>query len=485
MQLKKGKLVEVDVTKYAFEGKGIAKVNYDKLLSGEKEIQNEGDNNFVIFVNGSYPGDRVNAQLTKIKKSFAEAKVIDIINPSVQRVQNKCIYFGVCGGCKQQDLDYEWQLKYKHEQVKDIFERIGGISDFEMLPIEPSERIFFYRNKMEFSFSDQKWLTPEQIQSGEQFDRSFSVGLHIPGMYDKVLDIDQCWLQSEESNKILNFTRSFFKEKHSSIYTTKTHTGYLRNLVIKTSYTTNELMVNLVTSEEDDDLMNEYSSGLLKIVPQITTIVNNISKKKAAIAAGDYEIVYYGSGYIYDHIGGYKFRISANSFFQTNTPQAEKLYSTALEFSDVKPDDIVYDLYSGAGTISIFFTSHSREVHAFETVEPAIMDAEENKKLNSINNVHFYQADLNKSILEKVTTSEIPSPDIIILDPPRSGVHSVIIKDISDLKPEKVVYISCNPATQARDIKLLAEQGYKLIKMKPVDMFPHTYHIENVALLSL
>lgn len=483
MQLKKGYVVEVDVTKYAFEGKGIAKVNFTKLEAGEKEIQNDEDTNFVIFVNGSYPGDRVKAQLTKIKKSFAEAKVIEILRSSSQRITYKCVYFGVCGGCKQQDLDYEWQLKYKHEQVKDIFERIGGMDSFELLPIEASSKQFFYRNKMEFSFSDQKWLTAEEIQSDYKFDRSFSLGLHIPGMFDKVLDIDKCLLQSEDSNKILNITRDFFKSRNASIYTTKTHTGYLRNLIVKSSFVTGELMVNIVTSEENDDLMREYTSELTKSVPAITTLINNISRKKALIALGDYEKVYYGPGYIYDVIGGYRFRISANSFFQANTPQAEKLYSIALQFAEPKPDDIVYDLYSGAGTISIFFTKHCNEVYAFESVEPAIRDAEENQKLNSINNVFFYQADLNKSILNTVSTSRLPSPDIIILDPPRGGIHKVIVNDISELKPEKVIYISCNPATQARDIKLLTENGYELVKMQPVDMFPHTYHIENVALL--
>lgn len=485
MQLKKGHIIEVDVTKYAFEGKGIAKVNSERLLAGEKDIQGEGLNNFVIFVNGSYPGDRVTAQLTKVKKSFAEAKVVEVIKSSEQRVKNNCFYFGTCGGCKQQDLDYTWQLKYKEEQVRDIFERIGGIIGFEMLPIEASEREFFYRNKMEFSFSDQKWLTIEEIRSEEKIEKSFALGLHIPGLYDKVLDIDRCYLQSEESNRILNFTRDFFKGRGTSIYTIKTHSGYLRNLVVKSSYTTKELMVNLVTSLEDDELMRTYTAGLLNAVPEISTVVNNISTKKAMIAFGDYEKVYYGPGYITDHIGGYKFRISANSFFQTNTPQAEKLYQTALEFSEVTGSDIVYDLYSGAGTISIFFTGHCKEVHAFETVEPAITDANENKRLNSVSNVSFYQSDLNNSILGTVESNNIPRPDVVILDPPRGGIHSVIVDDIAKLQPRRVVYISCNPATQARDIKLLAKKGYELIKIKPVDMFPHTYHIENVALLEI
>jgi 23S rRNA (uracil1939-C5)-methyltransferase len=395
-----------------------------------------------------------------------------------------CKYFGVCGGCKQQDLKYEIQLKYKAEQVKDIFERIGGLKDFEILPIVPSEKIFYYRNKMEFSFADKRWLWPNEIEEKDEIkDQNFALGLHIPRMFDKVLDINECYLQSEESTRILNFTRDFFKSKGTTIYSTKTHKGYLRNLVIKQSHHTNDLMVNLVTSKLDEQLFGKYADEVLKFEPKITTIVNNVNEKKAQIAIGDFEQVFYGNGVIFDKIGQFLFRISPNSFFQTNTIQAENLYKTALDFAGFSGDEIVYDLYSGAGTISIFVSPSVKEVYAFESIEDAVKDAHTNVELNKITNVHFELADLNKSFLPVVEQKSIPKPDIVISDPPRAGMNPKTVIDIIELSPEKIVYVSCNPATQARDIKLLTEAGYKLIKIRPVDMFPHTYHIENVALL--
>ncbi len=467
--MKKGDLLELEISSYAFEGKGIAKIDKD-----EKK-------NFVIFVHHSYPGDKVVAKLTKVKNSYAEAIVDKLLIPSDERTKARCKFFGTCGGCRQQDLDYPAQLKYKYEQVKDIFERLGGITDFILEDIIPSINIFHYRNKMEFSFADRRWLTVEDMNK-EITDSNFALGFHLPGIFSKVLDIDECFLQSELSNKILNLTRDFFKSRGTSIYSTRTHEGFLRNLVLRQSYSSDDLMVNLVTSNEDDELVKEYSAALIKLVPEITTIVNNINLKKAAIAVGDYEKIYLGSGTILDTIGKYRFRISANSFFQTNTLQAEKLYKTALDFADLNKDEIVYDLYSGAGTISIFISDNCKQVFAFETVESAIKDAGENNKLNNIENVHYITADLNKSFLEK--TLSLPKPNTVILDPPRSGMNPVTIKDVAALSPKKIVYVSCNPTTQVRDIKLFTEEGYSLIKVKPVDMFPHTYHIENVALLT-
>ncbi len=487
--MKKGDLIKLEISKYAYEGKGISKIDKANLELNEENIfvvnQNSENNNYVIFVHGSYPGDEVIARLIKIKGSYAEAKTEKILKASSERTDYPCKYFGVCGGCKQQDLDYASQLKYKQEQVKDIFERLGGFSDFEFLDIIPSEKIFHYRNKMEFSFADKRWLTKDEIGNEEITDRNFALGLHIPKMFDKVLDIDQCFLQPEIGNSILNFTREFFKSRNATIYSTKTHEGYLRNLVLKNTHHTDDLMLNLVTSEENDELMKEYTSQILKEIPQITTIVNNINKKMSQVAFGDYEIIYHGNGNIYDTIGKYKFRISANSFFQTNTLQAEKLYQAGLDFAELKGDEIVYDLYSGAGTISIFVSGNAKKVYAFETVESSIKDAAENKKMNGISNVHFHTVDLNRSFLNYLKGNSIPKPDVVILDPPRSGMNPVTVNDIIQLSPRKIVYISCNPATQARDVKLFSEANYKLKKVRPVDMFPHTYHIENVVLMEL
>ena len=472
--MKKGDILELEIEKYAFEGRGIAKIN---------RTNSEGDTKYVVFIDGSYPGDKVKAELRKIKKSYAEAKAVEIIEPSSSRVKARCKYFGICGGCKQQDLNYKSQYKYKQLQVEEIFRKMGGFTDFTIEDIIPSDKSFFYRNKMEFSFADKRWISREEIKSANVIERNFAVGLHVPNVYDKVLDVDECFLQSELSNKILNLNRQFFKEKNIFPYSTNTHTGFLRNLVIKTSHNSDDLMVNLVTSSVDESLMREYVNHLINEIPQITTIVNNISLKKAAIATGDYENVLYGSGFISDSIGKYKFRVSANSFFQTNTLQAEKLYQTGLDFAGLTGNEIVYDLYSGAGTISIFVSGNSKDVFAFESVESSVIDAEENKRINEIKNVHFIKADLYNSFIPILEDNNIPAPDIIILDPPRSGMHQRTVEDVVKTNPEKIVYVSCNPATQVRDTKLLTAGGYKLIKIKPVDMFPHTFHIENVALL--
>jgi len=477
--MKKGEILEFEIESYAFEGKGICKLP----IEDNDELAAEGKK-FVVFVNGSYPGDKVKALIRRKKRSYAEATVEEVLVASEDRTEARCSYFGTCGGCKQQDLKYSAQVKYKEEQVRDIFERLGGFENFEMEPIVEAENTFFYRNKMEFTFADKRWLTKEEIGSEKEIpDSNFALGLHIPRIFNKVLDLNECFLQSEESNNILNFTREFFKSKNTTIFSTKTHEGYLRHLVIKQASHTDNLMVNLVTSSQNDELMEEYSSKLMEVVPSITTIVNNVNLKKGKTAYGDFENKYFGDGYIFDHIGDYKFRISANSFFQTNTTQAANLYQIALDYAELKGDEVVYDLYSGAGTISIYVSKNCKKVFSFETVDSSIKDAHFNNKLNKIENVTHIQADLNRSFLSIINNKPIPRPDVILLDPPRAGMNPKTVKDLITLSPPKIVYVSCNPTTQARDIKLLAEVGYKLIKMRPVDMFPHTYHIENVALL--
>jgi 23S rRNA (uracil1939-C5)-methyltransferase len=473
--LQKGDLIELKVEKYAFEGKGIATKKLPDIIIDEPS---EG---FVVFVKGAYPGDTVSARIVKKKKSYAEAVVEKVLTASQNRVGPLCKFFGTCGGCRQQDLSYEQQINYKQKQVEEIFIHTANLVGFEIEDILHSAKTFFYRNKMEFSFSDKRWLTKDELNDQIKISKDFALGLHVPKVYDKIIDIDECFLQSEVSNEILNFTRNFFKERKLSIYNTKTHTGYLRNLVIRQAHNTNDLLVNLVTSEPNESLMKEYTSNIIIKFPQITALVNNINEKKASIAVGDYEIVYHGSGFIYDKIGEYKFRISANSFFQTNTLQAEELYRTALEFADLKKDEIVYDLYSGAGTIAIYISELAKEVYGFEAVESSIFDAKENLQINDVKNVKFIQADLYKSFLPVI--SEIPKPDVIILDPPRSGMHKNTVADVIKLSPKKIVYVSCNPTTQARDVKMMVDEGYELIKIRPVDMFPHTFHIENVALL--
>ncbi len=472
--IKKGNEITLDITGFAFEGKGIAKV-----------ARYEGDEkNYVIFVSGSYPGDTVKARLHKVKKSFAEARTLEVLSPSYLRTEPECVYFGTCGGCKHQDLQYENQLKFKEDQVRETFEHIAGLTDFDFEPILPSENIFRYRNKMEFSFSDKKWITREEFDSDEELKKPlFAVGLHIPRIYDKVLDLEYCKLQSETGDHVLNFTRKFFLNKNIPAWSTKTHEGFLRNLVIKNAGRTKDFMVNLVTSSFEASLMAEYSEKLIKECPGVSTIVNSINSGKAQVARGEFEEVLFGEGYIYDWIGDYKFRISAGSFFQTNTLQAERLYNTALEFAGLKAEETVYDLYSGAGTITIYLSGLADKLYGFESVNSAVEDAKENARINDITNTKFYEANLDKSFLPLIKETGIDLPDVIIADPPRSGMNPKTVSDILKLLPDRIVYVSCNPSTQARDIKLLCEEKYKLVKTRPVDMFPHTWHIENVALL--
>lgn len=481
MKIKKGDEFELRISGYAFEGKGIARIKSSVIFPDEFN-ENE-EENYVVFVEGSYPGDSVKAKLKAIKKNYAEATAVDVLTPSPERIKAACDYFEQCGGCKQQDLEYEAQLKYKQMQVRDVFQKIGGISNPVIENIKPSENIFFYRNKMEFSFTKKRWLTVDEISSGKKFTEKFALGLHVPAFYDKVINIEKCHLQSELSNSILNFTRRFFLDAGKDSYDTRTHSGFLRNLVIRQSYHLPEVMINLVTASEDDEVLRTYTKEIQKKFKQVTTLVNNINLKKAAVATGDYEKVFSGSGIIHDKIGDYKFRISANSFFQTNTRQAEILYKTIVDYAEFRGKEIVYDLYSGAGTISIYISKLVKEVIAFEAVKSAVEDASFNLELNSINNVECKTADLNKSFLNLIDEYQLKTPEVVVIDPPRSGMHKTTIQDVITLSPHKIVYVSCNPATQARDVKEFITAGYELIKMCPVDMFPHTFHIENVALL--
>lgn len=482
MIVKKGDVLKLKVDKFAFVGRGIAKVDKDALKTGEV-VQDNENSKYVIFIDSAYPGDVVAAKLKKFKETFAEAKTVTLIEESPDRVEAPCKYFGVCGGCKQQDLVYEKQIEYKQKQVKEIFKKMGGYEEINVEPIIPSEKVFYYRNKMEFSFGDKKWLMDKEISSDEKFERDFALGLFIPKRYDRILDIDECFLQSETSNNIINFTRTFFMSRGIVPYTTRTHSGFLRNLIIRQAENTNDLMVNLVTYREYESLVSEYAKRLVETVPEVTTVVNNVNRRRASVSVGDYEKIILGTGYIYDMIGKYKFRISANSFFQTNTLQTENLYNLIIEYAELEGEEIVYDLYSGAGTISIYISSYAKKVIGFESVKPAIDDARVNKANNNIKNVEFHLADLNNSLLAVHEEEQLPKPDVIVIDPPRAGMHKNTVEDIMELDPKRIVYVSCNPTTQVRDIKILTDNGYKLEKMRPVDMFPHTYHIENVAKL--
>jgi len=473
--VKWGDEIEITVENFASEGKSVARLD-----------------GLVVFVAGGVPGDRVRARVTKSKKKFSEADTVDVLSPSPLRVQPRCKHFGTCGGCKWQHVSYAAQLDFKRQHVIDALERIGGFGGVEVNPTLGSPEEFFYRNKMEFSFGD-RWVTREELKARDSQqkpkDRTplFALGLHIPQRFDKVLDIDECYLQSETSYKIVNAVREFCLEQGLSIYSTFSHTGYLRNLVIRESRRTGELMVNLVTAEDNAGAMQSLCAVLLARFPPITTIVNNITERKSQVAIGDYERIYHGSGVITERIGKRTYRVSANSFFQTNTQQAERLYDVVVRLGKFSPNDAVFDLYSGTGTIALHIADKVKEVVGIDVVDSAIEDARNNASMNQVLNCTFVLGDLKEKLTKDTAwLSNHTKPTVMVIDPPRSGMHEKVVLEIAQLQPERIVYVSCNPATQARDLKLLCSKApYRINDVQPVDMFPHTYHIETVVALSI
>ncbi|MDD8018150.1 MAG: 23S rRNA (uracil(1939)-C(5))-methyltransferase RlmD [Bacteroidota bacterium] len=489
-KLQYGDIVEVTIELTGFEGKSVAR-----------------HNGLVIFVEGAVAGDSVKAKILKSKKKYAEAKVVEVITPSQQRITPHCQYFGTCGGCKWQHVEYAAQLQYKHQHVVDAMERIGGLKDVNVLPIIGSGEQYFYRNKLEFSFGGTPWLTEKDkahvilseaknlnsetaidssVTSFPQNDKPLVLGFHVPQRWDKVLDVHECFLQSEVSNGILNAVREFALAKKIPAYSQETETGYFRNLVVREGKHTGDMMVNVVTFEDSPEIMSMLTKELTASFPEITTVINNVTKKKSQVAVGEYEKVYYGEGIIHDKIGNKLFQISANSFFQTNTKQAEKLYSIAKEFAELKSTDVVYDLYCGTGSIALYISDVVKQVIGIELIESSILNARMNAQLNTVENCEFICGDLKDLLTKDVAWKErFAHPDVIIVDPPRSGMHPKAVEELGKMKVPAIVYVSCNPATLARDIQLLTKDGYRAEKIQPVDMFPHTYHIECVAKLSL
>ena len=473
--LEQGAIVHLEVTGAAFEGKALARVH-----------------GFVVFVEGAVPGDVVNAKIIRRKKQFAEARVVEILQHSPHRVSPRCRHFGVCGGCKWQHVNYSSQLEWKQQHVLESFQHIGGFGQLELLPIVGADEIYDYRNKMEFSFSDRQWLTAgpaadpqSEIHSprtrGPHSD--IFLGLHVPQRYDKVLDLEECFLQSDVSTRILHFTRDFARRRNLPVYSSKTDAGYLRFLVIRQSKRTNELMVNLVTFEDRPEVVREYATELSTAITGITTIVNTIHSRKAQIAFGEKENIVAGEGVIHEILGNRRFSVSAGSFFQTNTSQAEKLYTVARDFARFKKEDTLFDLYCGTGTIALFVADDVAHVIGIESVESALRDAERNTRLNGVQNCSFVLGDLKDKLTKDIEwMRSYKKPDVLIIDPPRSGMHPDVVEEIVKLGVPRIVYVSCNPATQARDAKILCASRYSLRKLQPVDMFPHTYHVENVAL---
>lgn len=434
----------------------------------------------VVFVPMVIPGDVVDIQLKRKRKKFAEGVVIKIHEFSSDRIKPACIHFGVCGGCKWQHLPYEKQLYYKQKQVKDNLERIGKIDIRELKPIKGSEDTFFYRNKLEFTFSDKRWLTKEEIASDQDFDKMNGVGFHIPGLFDKVLDITECLLQPEPSNQIRNAVREYSLQKKLDFFDLREQTGLLRNLIVRNS-TSGGLMVIVVFFHEDAEKREALLEFIKVRFPEVTSLMYSINTKRND-SLGDQEVlVYSGEDHIIENIDDLVFRVGPKSFYQTNTKQAVELYRIAKEFAGLTGEEIVYDLYTGTGTIANYVARDSRKVIGVEFIEEAIKDAEINSKLNNIKNTSFFAGDM-KNILTDEFISTNGRPDVIITDPPRAGMHEDVIKTILRASTQRIVYVSCNPATQARDILLLSEK-YRTEVIRPVDMFPHTHHVESVVLL--
>lgn len=467
MPLKKGTEAEFTIEDAAFEGKGIAKVD-----------------GLAVFVPNTAPGDRVKARITKSKKNYREGKLLEVLEPGPRRIDPKCRHARECGGCSWQHVDYQYQLEFKSEQVQDHMERIGGFDAIGVRDTIGCEDPFYYRNKMEYSIGARRWLSPEEINRDEYVDdHCFAAGLHAPGRYDKILNLRECHLQDPVSYQILDFVRSWCIDHEVEPFNIKRRKGFMRNVVIRTSEYTDDLMVNLVSYKDEPEIMEPLSEALLKEFPQITTVINNVNDRSNPTAVGRYEKVIYGPGYITDRIGSYEFEINANSFFQTNTRQAERLYAVAREYADIQPGDTLFDLYCGVGTLTLFLSDKPSRVLGIELSKVAIRNAQKNSQKNNVDNVDFLQGDIQEVFGEEIT-GEYGHPDCLITDPPRAGMHPDVVEHLNTLKVPKLVYISCNSSTMARDLKKLSAV-YAIEEVQPVDMFPQTYHIETVAKLRL
>ena len=451
------------ITTLAAEGKAMGKVD-----------------NQVVFVPMTVPGDVVDVQVRKHHRRYMEASVVRFVERSPLRVEPFCEHFGVCGGCKWQSLPYEEQLKQKTTQVEDQLVRIGHLEIPEVRPCLGSERTREYRNKLEFTFADKRWLTYEEIAEAGDIASTPAVGFHIPGCFDKVLDINRCHLQVDISNRIRLATKAFCIEHGYSFHNARLHEGLMRTMVIRTA-STGEIMVIVVFNENDTERINALMSYLKAEFPEITSLIYMVNEKWND-SLGDREpICFAGKDHIIEEMEGLKFKVGPKSFYQTNSEQAYELYKVTRDFADLKPTDVLYDLYTGTGTIANFCARRAKRVVGVEYVPEAIEDAVINSKLNNIENTVFYAGDM-KDVLSDEFVERNGRPDVIILDPPRAGVDERVLEVIKRAAPERMVYVSCNPSTQARDLAILSDM-YEILAVQPVDMFPHTHHVENVVKL--
>ena len=460
-----GDLVELEIEKFADKGKSLARLD-----------------GYVIFVEGAVPGDQVKAYIYNTKSNYAEAKLDTLLTPSDLRTTPQCRYADDCGGCRWQHVQYEAQLEMKRQSVAEVFEHHTGFEDVPVRETMGSPKRFYYRNKMDFDFSADRWLTRDEIDTGQDFDTDFALGLHVPGNFYKVLDLQECHLHSEFSARLVNGIRAFVKEQGWAPWDIRNHEGFLRHLVLRSGERTGDFMVNLVTYGAPMERISAFGDFLQDEFPTVTTFVHTNHTGTSQNPEGETQVVF-GPGVIYDEIGDYRFEISPDAFFQTNTLQAERLYEVARDFAALRPSDRLYDLYCGAGTISLFMSEHVREVVGVELVEAAVENARTNAAHNEVDNCTFVSGDM-KEVFTPSFVATHGDPDVLIVDPPRAGMHKDVVAQIADLTPDRFVYVSCNPQTQARDLERLRDD-YAIEAVQPVDMFPHTPHIETVVRLTL
>lgn len=454
----------LEITKMAAEGRGIG--------------YHDGK---IIFVDYAVPGDIVKVQTTKNKKDYAIASILEVIQPSEIRQEPVCEHFGVCGGCRWLHVPYDKQLAFKQQQVEEIFSKLGDLDFPPILPVLGAPEAYHYRNKMEYTFSDSGWLTSEQIQSGKRYDRR-ALGFHVPGRFDGVLNIYQCHLQDSLGDDIRNHIRDIALEKNYEFYSVRKHEGFLRNLIMRNNVQ-GEWMVTLSVAHEDMPAIEYILDSLVAQFPQITSL-NYVINPKKNDTLYDLEIInYHGQAYLTETLDNIQYKIGPKSFFQTNSQQAKHLYDVVRRMATIDHQDTVYDLYTGTGSIALYVAQSAKHVIGIETVSEAIEDAKFNMELNQITNTTFIDASV-ENILDQKFIARYGKPQVVITDPPRVGMHAKVVEILLEAAPQQIVYVSCNPATQARDLKLLAEK-YDIVEVQPVDMFPNTYHIENVVNLKL
>jgi len=464
--VKKQDILDLQIADLSFHGKGIAKLD-----------------SYTIFVDDGIPGQKVKAKIKRAKKSYAEAYILEILEKSDFEIDPPCNYHDHCGGCKHQNIPYDIQLKFFHQQITDLYHRLGGFSNLEINEVIGADDIYNYRNKMEFSFSPQRWWI-DNID--EDKPKDFALGLRAAGNFWKSIDLNSCKIAPVESDKIMGMVRKYALENNLSPYDQREHVGLLRHLMIRKGFNTDQLMVNFVTSKNKPELFEPLAKQIVAEFPNITSIMHTVATNKSGTTIPEVQNVLHGRGFIEDKLGDLTYKISAASFFQTNTKMAEKLYSEIRKTANIQKDENVWDLYCGTGSIGLYVAPDAKTVTGIEIIKDAVHDAVNNAKNNNITNVEFLHGNLD-NLFEKQPklASQLPKPDVLIVDPPRSGLHPKLVNQIINLNPQRIVYVSCNPATQVRDLKLLNENaGYKIDSVQPVDMFPHTPHIEVVTGLS-